>query len=112
MRTAPVTVSCRDQRTRLKYFDTSCFSIPAPGFFGTSARSPLRGPGVSNWDLSLFKNFTLSEKIHLQFRFESFNTFNHTQFNSPGSSLPSGTFGVITSAKNPRDNQVALKLLF
>jgi hypothetical protein len=102
----------RDQRTRLKYFDTSCFSIPAPGFFGTSARSPLRGPGVSNWDLSLFKNFTLSEKIHLQFRFESFNTFNHTQFNSPGSSLPSGTFGVITSAKNPRDNQVALKLFF
>jgi hypothetical protein len=102
----------RDQRTRLRYFDTSCFSVPSPGFFGTSARNPLRGPGVSNWDISLFKNFVLHENWSLQFRFESFNVFNHTQFNNPGSGLPSGTFGVITSAKAPRDNQIALKLMF
>lgn len=102
----------RGQRTRLEYFNTSCFSIPAPGFFGTSARDPLRGPGVNDWDISLFKNVVLHESKQLQFRFESFNTFNHTQFNNPGSSLPSGTFGVITSAKFPRENQVALKFLF
>ena len=71
------------------------------------------GPGVNNWDFSVFKIFPLhSERRTLQFRFESFNLFNHTQFNNPGSSLPSGTFGVITSAKSPRQNQLALKFAF
>jgi hypothetical protein len=103
----------RGQRTRLRYFDTSCFSLPAPETFGNSARMLFHGPGVNNWDFSLFKIFPLnSERRTLQFRFESFNFFNHTQFNNPGSSLPSGTFGAITSAKNPRQNQLALKFAF
>jgi hypothetical protein len=103
----------RSQRTRLRYFDTSCFSVPALETFGNSARMLFHGPGVNNWDFSVFKIFPLkSERRALQFRFESFNLFNHTQFNNPGSSLPSGTFGVITSAKNPRQNQLALKFAF
>src|SRR5581483_6146548 len=103
----------RDQRTRLRYFDTSCFAIPSPGTFGNSARNLWHGPGLNNWDMSFFKIFPLpGEGRQIQFRFESFNIFNHTQFNNPGSSLPSGTFGVITSAKTPRQNQVALRLSF
>ena len=59
----------RGQRTRLEYFNTSCFSVSAPGTFGTSARNPLRGPGVNDWDISAFKNFPLwSERWKLQFR--------------------------------------------
>jgi len=73
----------------------------------------LHGPGVNNWDFSVFKTFPLTaEGRALQLRFESFNFFNHTQFNNPGSSLPSGTFGIITSAKTPRQNQIALKFAF
>ena len=48
----------------------------------------------------------------MQFRFESFNFFNHTQFGNPASGLPSGVFGVITSAKAAREIQLALKLSF
>jgi hypothetical protein len=103
----------RGQRTRLEYFNTSCFSVSAPGTFGTSARNPLRGPGVNDWDISAFKNFPLwSERRNLQFRVEGFNIFNHTQFNSPSSSLPSTTIGQILSAKPPRILQLALRLSF
>jgi hypothetical protein len=103
----------RGERTRLRYFDTSCFSIPSPGTFGNSARNLWHGPGINNWDMSFFKIIPLgSERRQLQFRFESFNIFNHTQFNNPASSLPSGTFGVITSAKPARENQVALRFGF
>jgi hypothetical protein len=103
----------RGQRTRLRYFDTSCFSLPAPGSFGNSARNLFHGPGLNNWDFSVFKHFPLGdERRSLEFRFESFNFFNHTQFNNPGSSMPSGTFGVITSAKDPRDIQLALRFTF
>lgn len=102
-----------DQRTRLRYFDTSCFAIPAPGTFGNSARNLWHGPGIANYDMSFFKIFPLgSDRRQIQFRFESFNIFNHTQFNNPGSSMPSGTFGVITSARAARENQVALRLSF
>jgi len=103
----------RDQRTRLRYFDTTCFSIPAFGTFGNSARNLFHGPGINNFDMSFFKTFPLwSERTRLQFRAEFFNIFNHTQFNNPASSLPSGTFGTITSAKAPRDIQLALKFMF
>lgn len=103
----------RGERTRLRYFDTSCFSLPAPGTFGNSARNLWHGPGINNWDVSFFKNFRLwSDSSNLQFRFESFNFFNHTQFGNPTSGLPSGAFGTITSAKAARENQMALRLSF
>jgi hypothetical protein len=103
----------RDQRTRLRYFDTSCFAIPAFGTFGNSARNLWHGPGINNFDMSFFKLFPLgSDRRQLQFRFESFNIFNHTQFNNPSSSLPSGTFGTINSAKAARENQLALRFSF
>jgi hypothetical protein len=103
----------RDQRTRLRYFDTSCFAVSAPGTFGNAGRDLWHGPGINNWDLSAFKNFALgSERLKLQFRAETFNLFNHTQFNNPTSSLPNATFGQILSAKAPRVTQLALRLTY
>lgn len=103
----------RGERTRLRYFDTSCFSLPAPGTFGNSARNIWHGPGVNNWDISVFKIIPLGkEGRELQLRGESFNVFNHTQFNNPVSSLPSGTFGQILSAKDARQIQVAAKFIY
>ena len=56
----------------MRYFDTSCFSLPLPGTFGNSARNLWHGPGINNWDMSFFKIFRLpGEGRQVQFRFES-----------------------------------------
>jgi hypothetical protein len=99
--------------TLAKWFDTSAFRQPAAGFLGTSGRSILRAPGINNWDTGLFKNFALTERVSFQFRFESFNAFNHTQWGVPGRSVANATtFGAITSARAARINQLGAKIVF
>jgi hypothetical protein len=100
-----------------EYFNTSCFTSPAPFTFGDEARNDpsLRAPGEANWDFSAFKNFALTPegKAHLQFRAELFNAFNRVQFGYPGQALGSSSFGQITTQANlPRLIQFALKLQF
>jgi hypothetical protein len=95
-----------------KWFNTSAFSQPAFGQFGNVGRNTLRGPGVNNWDLALFKNFDLPKSMRLQFRLESFNALNHPQFNGPDANVASPRFGVIGSARPGRINQLGLKFLF
>ena len=66
-----------------------------------------------NFDTSLFKKFTVSEKLTLQFRAEAFNVFNHANFAAPNQIVFSGTAGVITETNGTsRQIQFALKLLF
>lgn len=99
----------------LRYFDTSVFSQPAAFTFGnTQPTSPdLRGHSVRNWDLSVFKDFRLTERYRLQFRTEAFNAFNTVRFGNPNTSVTSNQFGQIsTQANSPRQIQFALKLLF
>ncbi|HKQ73798.1 MAG TPA: TonB-dependent receptor [Blastocatellia bacterium] len=96
-----------------RWFDTSAFRQPAAGFLGTSGRSILRAPGINNWDTGLFKNFRISERVSFQFRFESFNAFNHTQWGVPGRNVANQTtFGVITTARAARINQFGAKIVF
>ncbi|MDX2269078.1 MAG: TonB-dependent receptor [Bryobacter sp.] len=96
-----------------RYFDTSCFTAPATGFFGNSSRAPLHGPGIHNYDMGIHKNFTIHEQKSLQFRAELFNAFNHAQFGNPnGNSGAPALFGLIGSARQPRRVQFALKFLF
>jgi len=94
-----------------------------PGMFGSLRRNPLRGPGRNNWDLALMRNFRFdSEKYNLQFRLETFNTFNHPQWSSvntycgdqnpDGGSCAGGGFGEVTSAYSPRIVQLGLKFEF
>ena len=100
---------------RNQYFDTSAFSLPGPYTFGNTARllSNLRGPGTANVDLSLCKNIAIRESMFLQFRFETFNSFNRPEFGLPGTGIGSTAAGVIsTQANTPRDIQFALKLRF
>jgi hypothetical protein len=95
-----------------QWFNTAAFSQPAAFFYGNSGRNILRGPGINNWDLSLFKNFGFTEKINLQLRLESFNTLNHAQWNTPDHNMADANFGRITSARDGRINQVGVKIVF
>lgn len=72
----------------------------------------IRGPNYANLDLSLFKNFPVTERWRTQFLAEAFNIQNRANFNNPVSTVSSGTFGRITTAYDPRVLQFALKLLF
>lgn len=101
------------QRSVNDWFNTAAFSTPVLGTFGNSGRNILKGPPVRTYDFSLFKNFNLEGSRALQLRVEAFNAFNHPNFNFPASdpSAPA-TFGVITSARDPREIQLALRFSF
>jgi hypothetical protein len=99
-------------RTVNRWFNTAAFAQPAPGALGDLGRNTERGPGVNNLDLALFKNFTVTQGVRLQFRLESFNALNHTQFANVETNLSAPNFGVVTSARAARINQLGLKVIF
>lgn len=95
-----------------RWFNTSVFALNRIGSIGSARRGQLRAPGYWNIDYSLFKNFAVTEKTHLQFRGEMFNVLNHANLGEPNTSVNSTTFGVISGASGPRVIQFALKLVF
>ncbi|MGA2072075.1 MAG: carboxypeptidase regulatory-like domain-containing protein [Terriglobia bacterium] len=104
----------RDGQT---YFNTSLFSPEPLGTIGDSGRNFFHGPGINNFDLAAAKDFVITESKRLEYRCEFFNAFNHAQFNGPNGLFnsgppPTGTFGLVTSARDPRIVQMALKFIF
>jgi hypothetical protein len=98
---------------KIQYIDPAAFtSVTSAGTFGNLGHNALRGPGRDNWNLSLFKTFAFGETSGLQIRFESFNTFNHTQFQNVNNNFGQGTFGQYTSAYPARLIQLAGKVYF
>lgn len=95
-----------------KWFDTTPFSQPAAGYYGNVGNGTLRGPGLINFNMALYKSFPLAERANLQFRAEFFNVFNHANPDNPNTSLGNGNFGRITSAKDPRVGELAMKFSF
>jgi hypothetical protein len=96
-------------------FNTSLFSVPGLGQVGDASRRMFYGPGISNFDMALLKNVTLTEAKSLQFRLEAFNVFNHAQFYGPtavNGNISSSNFGEVVSAAPPRILQLGVKLLF
>ena len=82
------------------------------GQFGNAGRNIARGPGYTNVDLALVRDFSFLHETRLQFRAEVFNLANHANFGLPVADLNSPSFGRILSAGPPRLMQFALKLLF
>jgi len=117
-------VSTKGPKTQKQYFNTAAFSAPMNAWdspdpsspnagFGNSGKDKVVGPGRFNTNLSIFKSFPiLKEGLRLQIRAESYNTFNHTQFQNLSNSLTSSTFGQVTSAWDARSFQFGGKLLF
>jgi hypothetical protein len=99
----------------LQDFNPLAFTDNAIGTVGDAPRRYFSGPGMFNTDLALQRNFTISEAKTLQFRLESFNIFNHTQFFGPtavSGDVDNPLFGHVINAAPPRLVQLALKLTF
>lgn len=102
-------------RNGLPYFNTALFTPNALGTQGDAKRRFFYGPGIDNFDIALRKTTEITEGTALEFRFETFNTFNHAQFYPNGSvdgNINSPTFGHVLKAAPPRIGQVALKFNF
>ena len=110
-----------------EWINTSCFTQPAIGTYGNTGRNFLRQPGINNWDLGAVKNFNFTESVHFALRVESFNTFNHAQYNinvgalatggsgggaNPDNNISDTQFGQITQASPGRIIQLGGKLTF
>jgi len=130
----------KGQRTLGHFFNTNAFVLQALGTFGNSGIYNITGPGINNWDFSIFKDMKVpwfgkgggslaAESADLQFRAEFFNFFNHTQFKDVNTTFvpqvdangvpmvglpadPTSGFGSVTSARRPREIQLALKFIF
>ena len=106
------------------YFDPNAFAPVTAVRFGNSGRNILRGPGVFNLDAGIFRKFTITEKVALQFRAECFGVTNTPQFSNPGTNVSNvsrnadgsirslGGFGEITGATGERQFRFALRLSF
>jgi hypothetical protein len=110
--------------TAAEWFNPAAFAAPAcavgPDCWGNLGFDAIRGPGRDDWNLSLFKNFVISESrgSRVEFRADAFNTWNHTQFkgdiNNGGISTSEGSsnFGAVTAAFDPREFQLGMKVVF
>ncbi len=111
----------RGDRSFGRWFARENVALPGKGDPGNAPKDVFRGPGINNWEVSLFKNFPLgSEERRLQFRWEMYNVFNHTQyagvttaarFNAQGQQINS-LFGQVSSARDPRIMQGSLRFTF
>jgi hypothetical protein len=99
-------------RTPQQWFDTSAFVIPPRGNFGNAGRNIVTGPGSQTVNVSLIRNVRIAERTTLQFRAESFNLLNHTNFGLPDNFVGDAAFGQVLSAADPRRFQLGLKVLF
>lgn len=124
------------QRSVAQWFNLAAFAEPIPitaaqcasgvcpavtyGNIGNTPSNVIRGPGRNNWNMSVFKNFRFRERLNFQIRAEAYNTFNHTQFNAIDTTIQYNAAGVntrassgnVTSARDPRIMQFALRLNF
>jgi hypothetical protein len=115
--------------------NAACFTAPLPGSIGLeSGQNFLTAPGLSNWDLSVQRVFTIRDRVRTEFRVDAFNSFNHTQFtginntlnfsalpnprptnlpyNSAGQLVNPNGFGAVNAVADPRILQLLLRIQF
>jgi len=96
------------------YFDPSSVCFAPYGTFGNAGRDSFHGPGLNFTNLALMKDIQVREQMRFELRLETFNTFNHVNFNLPNGNRNSSQFGRLTSDSNigPRLVQLAGKFYF
>jgi len=104
-----------------RWFDSTAFALPPPGFYGTLGRNTLRADAFQNLDMGLQKNIAMGSGLTTQCRMEIFNVLNHANFQIPAittifvsdNPTPVANAGQVTSTANPaRQIQFSLKLLW
>ena len=96
-----------------EWINVASFETPAKDTFGDLGRDSLRSDWYKNLDLSLFRQFPITERFRVEFRFETFNLTNTPVWNVPVTSLEAPNFGAVTTTYNrPRQLQFGLKLYF
>jgi len=96
-------------------FDTTLFSGPSAGTFGTLSRNAFRGPDLFVYNMALFRNFTIRENIKIEFRGEAYNLTNTTNLANPIANATVAGFGTTPGIVNGgagRQFQVAARILF
>jgi outer membrane receptor protein involved in Fe transport len=111
----------RGNRSFYNWFNEGIFSRPAKGTIGNMQRNALYKPGTNNFDLTFFKIIPLKERYKLQFRWEMYNAFNHTQFSgfnstanfdAAGNLTNALSFGQLTSTNAARVMQGSIRFIF
>ena len=96
-----------------RWLNTSAFEASPQFTFGTLGRNTLRPDNVYRFDLSLFKEISVAERLSVQIRAKAFSAFNSTMFSNPDANLASVRFGLVTRAQvPPREFQIGLRILF
>ncbi|MGA2599551.1 MAG: carboxypeptidase regulatory-like domain-containing protein [Bryobacteraceae bacterium] len=118
---------CSTSKICVQWLNPAAFSPNPIGTYGDLGRNAVRGPGFFGFDLSLDRNFKITERFSVQVRADAFNILNHTNFvggfapagqpagatyGTVSTALNSSTFGQITGAYDPRIFQFAMKLFF
>jgi hypothetical protein len=104
----------------VQWYNPDAFAAPQPWAWGNSARDMLFGPGFWNWDMSAMKSFALPERVHIQFRADFLNAFNHFNLGQPVATIadtrdggtPVAHSGQITTGSDQRAIQLGLSLKF
>ena len=105
------------------WFNPAAFSVPQNGSYGDFKRNTIYGPGVDNYNVSVYKNVNITESVRFQLRVEAYNVFNHTQWSTinTGLSAPTpgqnygtnpGNAGQINAVRDPRQLQLGGKFYF
>jgi hypothetical protein len=108
------------ERSFTRWFDPTVFARPATGDVGNAPKDIFRGPGINSWDVGIKRAFTIHESRQIEFRMDSYNFFNHTQFSSVNNSARFDTagnqtntqLGWVNGARAPRRMQAQLRFRF
>jgi hypothetical protein len=106
--------------TPQEWVNSAAFSIPASGTFGNLGRNAFRAPRISQLDLALAKDVSVTERVKLRFRADVFNVFNRAQYGAPNTDFSQVNFGTITTTISnyatgrgtPREFQLSAKISF
>jgi hypothetical protein len=102
-----------DHPTPAMWFNKAAFAAPAQYTYGTAGRNIGRSDSQQNFDISLFREDRIGERMKLQFRAEAFNAFNHPTFGTPQTTFTNRNFGVVSdTVGSARQIQLGLKLVF
>ena len=101
------------QKNQYQWFNPASYAVPTAYTFGNSAPNSITGPGKFFWDMAVFKNTAITERIKFEFRVEAFNLLNHANLGNPGTniSVPAAV-GIITGRDGSRVVQLGARLSF